>query len=296
MEIVIAGSHGPIGTALVAELRDQGHRVRRLVRRTAQGPDEVSWDPRAGRLDAQDLRGADAVVNLAGANIGDWPLTGARKREVVASRTRSTTLLAEALAALDTPPAVLLQASGIGAYGDRGDTVVDESQPLGQTFFAGVVRQWEASTQAAEAAGVRVAHLRTGIVLAPSGGALGRLLPLLRLGIGGPLGPGSQYWSWIALPDEVAAIAHLLTAPVRGPVNMVTAATPNAELTRAIAAELHRPAVLQPPAWALRLVLGDLSQEVLGSVRADPGKLLASGFTPRYPDVASAARYVTGEA
>lgn len=294
MEIVIAGSHGLIGTALSAELRDRGHRVRRLVRRQARGPDEVAWDPGSGRLDAQALRGADAVVNLAGANIGDWPLTAARKREVVASRTRSTSLLAEALATLDAPPAVLLQASGIGAYGDRGDTVVDESEPLGHTFFAGVVRQWEGATQPAEAAGVRVVHLRTGIVLAPHGGALGRLLPLLRLGLGGPLGPGSQYWSWITLPDEVAAIVHLLDAPVRGPVNLVATATTNAELTRALAAELHRPAVLRPPAWALRLVLGDLSQEVLGSVRASPAKLLASGFTPRHPDVRSAARYVTG--
>ncbi|WP_066587977.1 TIGR01777 family oxidoreductase [Cellulomonas timonensis] len=292
MDIVIAGSHGLIGTALTAELRDRGHRIRRLVRRPAQGPDEVSWDPRAGRLDAQDLRGADAVVNLAGTNIGDWPLTGARKREVLASRTRSTTLLAEALASLDTPPTVLLQASGIGAYGDRGDVVVDESEPLGQTFFAGVVRHWEASTQAAEAAGIRVAHLRTGIVLAPRGGALGRLLPLLRLGLGGPLGTGRQFWSWITLPDEVGAIVHLLEAPVHGPVNLVGSATTNAELTRALAAELHRPAVLQPPAWALRLVLGDLSQEVLGSVRASPAKLLASGFAPRHPDVGSAARYV----
>jgi len=295
MDIVIAGSHGLIGTALTSALRDRGHRVRRLVRREAQGPDEVQWDPRAGRLDPQGLRGVDAVVNLAGASIGDWPLTGARKREIVASRTRSTTLLSEAVAALDAPPAVLLQASGIGAYGDRGDTLVDESEPLGRTFFAGVVRQWEASTAVAEAAGVRVAHLRTGIVLSPEGGALARLLPLLRLGLGGPLGTGRQYWSWITLPDEVAAIIHLLDAPVAGPVNLVASATTNAELTRAIAARMGRPAVLRPPAWALRLVLGDLSQEVLGSVRASPAKLAASGFVPQRPDVDAAARYVTGE-
>ncbi|MCC2308145.1 TIGR01777 family oxidoreductase [Cellulomonas chengniuliangii] len=294
MDIVIAGSHGLIGTALTTGLRDRGHRVRRLVRRDAQGPDELRWDPRAGTLDPRGLRGVDAVVNLAGASIGDWPLTAARKREIVASRTRSTTLLSEAVAALDAPPAVLLQASGIGAYGDRGDTLIDESEPLGHTFFAGVVRQWEASTAAAEAAGVRVAHLRTGIVLSPEGGALGRLLPLLRLGLGGPLGTGRQYWSWITLPDEVAAIIHLLDAPVRGPVNLVASATTNADLTRAIAVRMGRPAVLRPPAWALRLVLGDLSQEVLGSVRATPAKLAASGFVPRHPDVEAAARYVTG--
>lgn len=295
MEIVVAGSHGLIGTPLVAELRSRGHRVRRLVRHAARSADEVAWDPDAGHLDAHDLAGADAVINLAGVSVAGRPLTAARKRAVLLSRTRTTTLLSQTIATLDERPSVLLQASGIGAYGERGDDLLDESQPLGDTFFAGVVRRWEASTAAAEAAGVRVAHLRSGIVLAPHGGALGRLLPLLRAGVGGPLGTGQQFWSWITLPDEVRAIVHLLDAPVHGPVNMVATATTNAEVTHVLADALHRPDVVRVPAWALRIVLGDFSQEVLGSVRAVPQALTGSGFTYLHPDIASAAAYVTGQ-
>ncbi|MFI2752351.1 TIGR01777 family oxidoreductase [Cellulomonas sp. P22] len=294
MEIVVAGSRGLIGTPLVAELQDRGHRVRRLVRRAARSSDEISWDPDAGHLDGHDLVGTDAVINLAGVNVAGGPLTAARKRAVLLSRTRTTSLLSQTIATLDPRPSVLLQASGIGAYGERGADLLDESQPLGETFFAGVVRRWEASTAAAEAAGIRVAHLRSGIVLAPHGGAAGRMLPLLRAGIGGPLGSGEQFWSWITLPDEVRAITHLLDAPVHGPVNLVATAATNAEITRALADALHRPAALRVPAWALRLVLGDFSQEVLGSVRAVPQALTASGFTHLHPDIASAAPYVTG--
>ncbi|QTE28401.1 TIGR01777 family oxidoreductase [Pengzhenrongella sicca] len=297
MRVVIAGSSGLVGTALVTFLSAQGHDVRRLVRRAPASPDEIRWDPDTGRLDPSDLEGADAVVNLAGAGVGDHRLTATYKRVVIDSRTRTTTLLAQTIAGLATPPEVLLQASGIGAYGllaGRGDEVLDESTALGDTFFAGVVRTWEGCAAPAEDAGVRVAYLRSGIVLAPRGGALGRLLPLVRAGVGGPLGSGRQYWSWITLTDEVAAIAHLLTAPVAGPVNF-TSPEPatNADLTAALARAVHRPAVIKVPAFAVRLAIGEFSQEVLGSVRAVPRALSASGFTWTHPGIADAARWVT---
>jgi uncharacterized protein len=293
MDIVIAGSRGLIGSALVPALRAHGHHVRRLVRGTPSAPDDVEWDPDAGRLDPTALAGADAVINLAGAGVSDRPLTRARKRTVLLSRTRTAGLLATTMADLETGPQVLLQASGIGAYGDRGADLLDEHEPLGTTYFAGVVRQWEASTLPAVEAGVRVAHLRSGIVLAPRGGALGRLLPLVRAGLGGPLGSGRQFWSWITLPDEVRAIIHLLDAPVQGPVNMVAAADTNADLTRALAHALHRPAVLRAPAWAVRIALGDFAPEILGSIRAVPRALTDSGYVPVHPDLAAAVRYVT---
>lgn len=293
MDIVMAGSHGLIGTALQAELRARGHRVRRLVRSAAAGPDESTWDPDAGVLDPSAFAGAGAVINLAGAGVADRRLTADRKRTVLLSRTRTTALISTTLAGLDDGPRVLLQASGIGAYGDRGVAELDETEPLGDSFFAGVVREWEASTRPAEEAGVRVAHLRTSIVLSPGGGALGKLLPLIRAGLGGPLGSGRQYWSWITLTDEVRAIVHLLDAPVHGPVNMVTSADTNAEVTAALARALHRPALLRVPAWALRLVLADFSQELLGSIRAVPRVLTESGFVPEHADLAAATAYVT---
>lgn len=293
MDIVVAGSHGLIGSTLVPALRAGGHHVHRLVRGATTHPDDIAWDPDAGRLDPADLASADAVVNLAGAGVSDRPLTKARKRTVLLSRTRTAGLLATTLAGLDERPRVLLQASGIGAYGDRGDDLLDEHEPLGDTYFAGVVRQWEASTVPAADAGVRVVHLRSGIVLAPGGGALGRLLPLVRAGVSGPLGSGRQYWSWITLPDEVSAVIHLLGAPVLGPVNMVTAADTNADVTAELARALHRPAFLRVPSWAVRIALGDFAPEILGSIRAVPRALADSGFVPEHPDLASAVTYVT---
>src|SRR4051794_30586750 len=204
MDVVVAGSHGLIGTALVAELVRQGHTVRRLVRSDPAGPDEIRWDPDGGHLDPEALTGADAVVNLAGAGVGDHRLTESYRRTVLQSRTRTTSLLSTTLAGMTDGPRVLLQGSAIGAYGERGATVLDESSPRGEdTFLAEVVRRWEASTAAAEDAGIRVAHLRSGIVLTPRGGVLGRMLPLVRAGLGGRLGSGRQFWSWITLADEV---------------------------------------------------------------------------------------------
>ncbi|MEZ0447857.1 TIGR01777 family oxidoreductase [Cellulomonas sp. ICMP 17802] len=293
MQLVVAGSHGFIGSTLVPHLRAGGNDVRVLVRGAAGGPAEIAWDPAAGRLDPAVLAGVDAVINLAGVNPGSRPLTTARKREVLSSRLSTTGLLARTLVELgDEGPQVLLQASGIGAYGSRGDDVLDEDEPIGTTFFAHVVRQWEAATEPAADAGVRVTHLRTGIVLGRGGGALGRLLPILRAGVGGRLGSGRQFWPWITLLDEVRAIEHLLTAPVHGPVNLVTAPARNAEVVAALARAMHRPAVVPVPAFALRTLLGDFSSEVLGSIRAIPAVLDSSGFVPTHRDLDTAARWV----
>ena len=292
MRVVVAGSHGLIGSALLPHLVDAGHQVQRLVRGTPTGADELGWDPDAGLLDPAVLDGVDAVINLAGVNVGSRRLTAARKRQVLGSRLRTTGLLAATLAADPTMPRVLLQASGIGAYGDRGDDVLSESEPYGTTFFADVVRRWEGATRAASDAGVRVVHLRTGIVLSPHGGALGRLLPLIRAGLGGPLGSGRQFWAWITLLDEVRAITHLLTSDVEGPANLVAEPARNVDVVAALAAEWHRPAVLGAPAWALRLALGDFAPEVLGSIRAVPTALAASGFLPEHADIGAAASWL----
>jgi uncharacterized protein (TIGR01777 family) len=289
----VAGSHGLIGTALVGRLRRDGHAVQRLVRREAAGPGEISWDPARARLDPTALEGADAVINLAGAGVGDKRLTAAYKDEIRTSRTATTGLLARTLARLDRPAPVMLQASGIGAYGDQGDDVLDETSPLGGSFFAGVVRDWEAAAAPAVEAGVRVAYLRTGIVLTPAGGAVQRMLPFLRLGLGGRLGSGRQYWSWITLPDEIGAIVHLIHADVSGPVNLAAPhPATNTEITRALARALHRPSAVPVPAPALRLVLGEFSSEVLGSIRAVPSVLTGSAFRWQHPTTADAAAWV----
>ncbi|MBU4214960.1 MAG: TIGR01777 family oxidoreductase [Actinobacteria bacterium] len=293
MRIVVAGSHGLIGGALLPALRDGGHEVVRLVRRATDGPDEISWDPDLGQLDATSLDEVDAVVNLAGVNVGERPLTRERKRQVLTSRVRTTALLSRTLASADPSRArVLLQGSAIGAYGDRGDDVLTESEPYGDTFFADVVRRWEAATAPAQRAGVRVVHLRTGVVLAPQGGALVRLLPLIKAGLGGPLGSGRQFWSWITLPDQVRAIEHLLRSPVHGPVNLVAEPTRNAEVVAALAEAFGRPARLAVPSVALRLALGDFAPEILGSVRAVPAVLSGAGFRFSHPDITAAAAWV----
>jgi len=293
MDVVVAGSSGLIGTALVARLRTEGHTVRRLVRRAPRDPGEHRWDPAAGVLDPAALAGADAVVNLAGAGVGDKRLTPAYRRVVLESRTSTTGLIARTVAGMAEPPRVLLQGSATGAYGYRGTTPVTEEEPYGTSYLAEVVRAWEgAAAPAVTDPRVRVAFLRTGIVLAPSGGALGRLLPLVKLGLGGPLGGGRQLWSWISLEDEVRAILHLLDAPVEGPVNLTAEPATELELIRALAARVHRLAVLPVPGWALRLALGTFSEEILGSLRAVPAALTASGFVHRHPTAEAVARYV----
>lgn len=293
MRVLVAGSSGLIGTALVRHLREAGHEVVRLVRHPARTRDEAAWDPAAGTVDTAAVASADAVVCLAGVNVASRPLTAARKHEVVSSRVDTAGLLARTLADLGGDrPRVLLQASGIGAYGDRGDDLLTEGEPLGDTFFAGVVRDWEAATAPARDAGARVALLRTGIVLAPSGGAAAPLLLPLRAGVGTRLGSGRQYWSWITLLDEVRAIEHLLTADVAGPVNLVARADRHGDLLTALRRVWGAPLQVPVPAPLLRAVLRDFSSEVLGSVRADPAALRASGFVPRHATALDAARWL----
>jgi uncharacterized protein (TIGR01777 family) len=307
MDVVVAGSHGLIGSALVADLVAHGDTVRRLVRRGAEPSDgdarprgespvpgvrDILWDPRTGELGPAALEGADAVVNLAGAGIGDHRWTPAYKQTILGSRTTTTSLLARTVARLDTRP-VLVNASAIGAYGDRGDELLTEESERGADFLAGLVRAWENATSPAADAGARVVWLRNGIVLAPSGGALGRLLPILRLGLGGPLGSGRQWWSWITLTDEVAAIRHVIGADVHGPVNAVAPeATTNRALTRALAQALHRPAVLPVPRFALRIALGQFAGDLVASQRVVPGVLARTDFAWTHANLSDAARWV----
>lgn len=295
MDVAVTGASGLIGIALVASLRADGHRVRQVVRRPAQGPDEVSWDPAAGSIDAAALDGVDAVVHLAGAGIGDKRWSAERKREILDSRTRSTVLLAGALADLDPKPAVLLSGSAIGWYGERGDEVLTEASSPGDIFLSEVCLAWESAAQQAVDAGIRTAFLRTGIVQARAGGALAKVLPLFRFGLGGRLGSGRQWWSWIALEDEVRAIRHLLEADVSGPVNL-TAPEPvtNTEHTKVLGHVLGRPTVLPVPAFGPRLLLGrELADQLLfASERVLPTVLEASGFEFRHRRLERALRSI----
>ena len=293
MRIVVTGSSGLIGTALRQSLTADGHEVVRLVRHEPHGPDEVAWDPIRGDIDAESLKGADGVVNLAGANLGDRRWTDEFKQVARNSRLDSTRLLAEAMASVDPRPPVLVSGAAIGVYGpDRGDERLDESSALGWGFLADLVRDWEAATAPAAAAGVRVCTIRTGLVMSKHGGALERQLPFFRLGIGGPLGRGKQWWSHVSLVDVVRAIRFLLECEdCSGPYD-VTAPEPvtNAEFTKVLARALGRPALLPVPPPALRIYLGEFAQDVLGSLRVYPTRLLAAGFEFEHPDAESVVR------
>lgn len=293
MKVALTGSHGLIGSALADRLAGAGHQVVKLVRGPA-GPGEVQWDPSRGSIDAAALEGVDAAVHLAGAGVGDHRWTAAYKAKVLASRVDGTTLLAKTLATLSPTPRTLLSGSAVGFYGDRGDVELTESSPPGRGFLADLCIQWEEATGAAESAGIRVVHLRTGIVMSGQGGALKKQLPLFKFGLGGRLGSGRQYLSWIALADELAAIEHCLTTPtIRGPVNL-TAPGPvtNASFTAALGRAVHRPALLAVPAFALRLALGRefADEALLGGQRVLPGVLGASGYTFRLPRLDDALR------
>ncbi|OEJ96539.1 TIGR01777 family oxidoreductase [Streptomyces thermolilacinus] len=290
--VAVTGASGLIGSALARSLRADGHEVVTLVRRPARGAHEVEWDPKRQYVDVAGLAGCDAVVHLAGAGVGDRRWTEAYKREIRDSRVLGTAAVAEAVASLDAPPEVLVCGTALGYYGDTGTRAVDESAPAGDGFLPSVCVEWEEAAAAAEEAGVRVAYARTGLVVAARGGAWGRLFPLFRAGLGGRLGHGGQYWSFIALHDEVAALRHLLDTPdLSGPFNL-TAPEPvtNREVTAAMGRVLRRPAVLHVPAPALRLALGDFAHDVLGSQRVLPRRLLDSGFRFAFPTVDAAIR------
>ncbi len=281
MRVMMSGASGLIGASVINALRTRGDDVTPLVRRPP-GPGEARWDPAAGSIDSGALEGADAVVHLAGAGIGDKRWSATRRQEIVSSRVRSTSLLARSLAELNRPPSVLVSASAVGFYGDRGDEELTEASGPGRGFLAELCQAWEDATGRATQAGIRVVRLRSGVVLSAHGGALARQLPLFRLGVGGRLGSGRQWLSWISLPDEVGAVLHALDEPsLEGPVN-ATAPTPvtNRDFTRALSRALHRPAVLAVPGLALRVALGsDLASEmVLAGQRVLPAKLTASGY------------------
>ncbi|WP_413756854.1 TIGR01777 family oxidoreductase [Streptomyces sp. MMBL 11-3] len=290
--IAVAGASGLIGTALVRSLTADGHEVVRLVRRTPRADDEVEWDPARQYVDAGGLIGCDAVVNLAGAGIADHRWTDEYKRTIRDSRVLGTTTLAEAVAALDRPPRVFLNGSAVGFYGDTGERAVDESAPPGGGFLPSVCVEWEEAAAPAQEAGVRTVFARTGLVVAAKGGAWGRLFPLFKAGLGGRMGDGRQYWSYISLHDHVAALRHLIDSEsLSGPFNL-TAPEPltNAEITAAMGRVLHRPTLFAVPAPVLRAVLGETAQEVLGSQRVLPTRLLESGFTFAFPGIEETLR------
>ncbi|MGW7056757.1 TIGR01777 family oxidoreductase [Streptomyces sp. NPDC054887] len=292
MLIAVTGSTGLIGTALVRSLRADGHEVRRLVRRPATGPHEVTWDPGRAYVDADGLAGCEAVVHLAGAGVGDHRWTESYKKEIRDSRVLGTAAIAEAVASLDTPPRVLVCGSAIGFYGDTGDRAVDEGAPPGEGFLPSVCVDWEEAAAPAEEAGVRTVFARTGLVVAREGGAWGRLFPLFKAGLGGRLGSGRQYQSYIALHDQVAALRHLIdTESLAGPVNL-TAPAPvtNREITAAMGRVLKRPTLFTVPEAALRLALGEFSTDVLVSQRVLPRQLEESGFSFAFPRIDDALR------
>ncbi len=283
--IAVTGASGLIGSALVGYLKSEGHTVQRLVRRATVAPDEIRWDPKTGYVDIEALRGVDAVIHLAGVGVSDKRWTKRFKSEILNSRLLGTTAIANAVA--EVKPQVFISASAIGWYGDSGNRAVVESDSVGNDFLAAVCREWES---AADLAGdVRTVKLRTGLVLDPTGGALGRMLPLFRFGLGGKLGSGKQWWSWITLHDVVRAIVFALEKKISGPVNL-TSPNPvtNQEFTSALARALKRPALFPAPAIALKIALGGFSSEVLGSKKVMPNALTYAGFNWDYPHISTA--------
>jgi uncharacterized protein len=295
MRVAVTGSTGMIGSALVSSLSADGHEVLRLTRSPSPGPGAASWDPAGGTIDSEALSKADAVVHLAGRSIAALRWTPKVKREILGSRTRGTRLLAETMAGLRNGPRVLVCASGINYYGDRGDEVLTETSPGGQGFLAEVCRQWEGSADPARAAGIRTVHVRTGFVQTPRSGVLAKLLPLFRLGLGGRLGSGRQWWSWVTFDDVIGIYRHALTASTTsGPLN-ATAPNPvtNAEFTATLARVVGRPALMPVPSFGPRLLLGQLADElVLASARVHPAATESSGYSFRHPTLEAGLRHV----
>lgn len=296
MDFAVTGASGLIGRALVDRLRLQGHQVRRLVRPgSVLEPGDVHWDPETGDVDLAALAGVDGVVHLAGAGVGDHRWTPAYRETILQSRVQGTRTIVRAMSALDPKPLTLVSASAIGWYGDRAGELLTENSAPGDGFLAEVTQAWEAEAMKIEDAGIRVVTIRSGIVMSRQGGALGRLLPLIRLGVGGPLGSGRQWWSWITLEDELRAIQFLLlTDEVTGPVNL-TAPQPvhQVELVNALARVAHRPSFLPAPSIALRLAVGGMADEsILASQRVLPFRLDQAGFDFVHDDIDAAASWV----
>ena len=294
MKILVTGSHGFVGSALLPALMAEGHRVVRLVRTAAPCADEITWDPAANEMDVAALEGADAVVHLAGENIaGRW--TAAKKGRIRESRVAGTRLLREALAKLQCPPRVLVAASAIGFYGDRDDEVLTEESAVGNGFLSEVTRDWEAAAQPARARGMRVVQLRFGMILSARGGALEKMLPPFRFGLGGRIGSGRQWWSWISIDDVVRAIQFALANELlSGPVNVVSAnPVTNDEFTRVLGRVLRRPTIFPLPAFVARLALRQMADEVLlASTRVDPARLLGADFEFKQPELEMALRHL----
>ncbi len=294
MNILVTGASGLVGSHLQPALAAEGHTVTALVRRAAAAG-QIRWDPAAGQLDADQLQGFDGVVHLAGESIAEGRWTAAKKERIRSSRVDPTTLLCQTLARLPQPPKVLISASAIGFYGDRGDQPLDEESPAGAGYLPEVCQAWEGATQAAAEAGIRVVRLRIGVVLSREGGALQKMLLPFRMGAGGRIGSGRQYWSWIAIDDLVGVIGHALqTTSLEGAVNAVAPQpVTNLEFTKTLGRVLGRPTIFPMPAFAARLALGEMANDLLlASARVVPDKLHGSGYTFRYPDLEGALRHV----
>jgi uncharacterized protein (TIGR01777 family) len=296
MKILVTGSTGLIGSALIPSLLADGHSVVRLVRRVSATPaNEILWDPRLGTLNAAMLEGYDAMVHLAGESIAGARWTPENKRRILDSRVQGTRLLVEALLSLSKPPGVLISASAIGFYGNRGAEILREESPPGKGFLPDLCRQWEEAAQPASKRGIRVVTPRIGLVLSGRGGALARMLLPFKLGVGGKIGPGNQYMSWIALDDLVGSIRHMIQdQDLSGPVNAVSPQpVTNLEFTRVLGRTLSRPTLFPLPAFAARIVLGEMADELLlASARVEPARLLAAGCQFRFPELQGALRHV----
>lgn len=295
MDVLVSGSTGLIGTALVPALEERGHRVVRLVRSGGGGRDAVRWDPSSGEIEAGGIEGVEAVVHLAGESIAEGRWTAQKKARIMESRRQGTGLLARTIAGMGTPPRVMVSMSAIGYYGDRGNELLRETSPPGELFLSGVCVEWERAADPAREAGIRVVHPRTGIVLTTKGGAFGRTLPIFKLGLGGKIGSGRQYWAWITLDDVVGALIHAMeTDALEGPVNVVAPDPPtNAEYTQVLGRVLNRPTIFPLPAPAARLMLGEVADELLlPSARVEPARLQETGYDYRHPELEGAFRYL----
>lgn len=295
MRVLISGASGLIGEELTRQLKELGHEPIRLVRRPTRSADEISWDPSKGEFDASIMNTIDAVVNLAGATTGRIPWTPKYKKEIVSSRLDSTRVLVRAINTASNPPRVLISGSASGVYGEGGDTWLSETSPKGKGFLSDLAFQWEAEANQAK---TRVVLIRTTLVMSRYKGALGRLLPIIKLGVGGPLGSGKQYWAWINLQDEAAAIIHLIEhQSASGPFNLTAPEDATCEqMIHSLGKALRRPTWFRLPAWLMKVVLGEAAQELLlVSQRMTADKLLATGFKFRFPTLQSSVDWVVGK-